>query len=477
MTDQDQPKCFERKEVVIPDCKESNADDCRRAFRLYLPSIVCTETVEKAALGPGNDVEFIDANGEGAHALEAAGTLPLVFAIHCLGCAAEAMTTFVAPAQSHNMVLVLPEGLHNSFNARHCCGYALEKNIDDVGFLKYIQSSLSEEFSYIQSDISYAVGWSNGGFMVMHAASLFRSISPISGHVYDIDSALKKGGTFCVDGICVDAPGEGKGMFLHHGKDDSFVRPTGCCNDPESPKCCCNIAADECVPIMDVAQNWASEVNQCELSQRALAEDEAPSIEEGNDVTPVDGGLKEASAPAPKFSVSYADHERGIECSTAIGTDCKTNTTICLYDNAGHFNRPSFENAFPFAEEVVAFFARDACGIEGGTWNESMGECNCPEKQAGAFCLDDPIVIEKAQEKTITITQVKEDDDFLNESPGDISSIKSHKSVAIGYLLVAIVIFTFIRHRCKRRKEKVDRFNDIEEATELVSSARRNSGL
>ena len=104
------------------------------------------------------------------------------------------------------------------------------------------------------------------GYMATHAASLFRSISPISGHTYDIDPAIKKAGTFCVDGICVDSPGPGKSIFLHHGVDDKFVRPTGCCNDPDKPKCCCNIAADTCVSVMDVAQNWAQEVNGCEVA-------------------------------------------------------------------------------------------------------------------------------------------------------------------------------------------------------------------
>lgn len=251
-------KCIEKRKIEIPDCKETNPRDCRRSFLLYLPDIVCGGD----GRGPGRLLEHSSDTPPGNNADEPAmetvvGTLPLVFGIHCFGCTTASISTFIEHANAHNVVLVLPQGIQNSFNARHCCGYALANEIDDVGFLKYIQSTLSDEYEFVQSDFSYAVGWSNGGFMVMHAASLFRSISPISGYIPEIDQSLTKGGTFCVDNICVDAPGAGKGIFLHHSVDDQLVRPTGCCNDPDLPKCCCNIAADTCSSVTDVASNWA----------------------------------------------------------------------------------------------------------------------------------------------------------------------------------------------------------------------------
>jgi hypothetical protein len=33
-------------------------------------------------------------------------------------------------------VLVAPEGVERSWSAKHCCGAALKRNLDDVGFLK-----------------------------------------------------------------------------------------------------------------------------------------------------------------------------------------------------------------------------------------------------------------------------------------------------------------------------------------------------
>lgn len=61
------------------------------------------------------------------------------------------------------MVLILPEGIQSSFNGKHCCGYALENGIDDVGYFKHLQTMLSDEYSFIKGKYSYGVGWSNGG--------------------------------------------------------------------------------------------------------------------------------------------------------------------------------------------------------------------------------------------------------------------------------------------------------------------------
>ena len=122
--------------------------------------------------------------------------------------------------------------------------------------------------------------------MVMHAADLFRSLAPISGNIYDIDPSLTKGGKpFCVDGICIETPSQGKGLFLHHGVDDKMVQPSGCCRDPDSPKCCCNIEAEgTCVSVMEVAKNWALEVNGCEMvTEKDGNDSETTNAEEEGD--------------------------------------------------------------------------------------------------------------------------------------------------------------------------------------------------
>eukprot|EP00584_Thalassiosira_punctigera_P016517 CAMPEP_0172551704 /NCGR_PEP_ID=MMETSP1067-20121228/40206_1 /TAXON_ID=265564 ORGANISM="Thalassiosira punctigera, Strain Tpunct2005C2" /NCGR_SAMPLE_ID=MMETSP1067 /ASSEMBLY_ACC=CAM_ASM_000444 /LENGTH=501 /DNA_ID=CAMNT_0013339517 /DNA_START=103 /DNA_END=1608 /DNA_ORIENTATION=+ len=494
-------ECNQKRDVEIPDCKEKNPGDCHRTFHLYLPRIICDNGSKSRGLKRTGDTTDSTDEQPVFTSVESVGTLPLVFAIHCFGCKAESINTFIAHADKSNAVLVIPEGLHSSFNARHCCGYAVENEIDDVGFLKNIQTSLSDEYPFIQSDYSYAVGWSNGGFMVMHAASLFRSISPISGYQYDIDPSVKKGGTFCVDGICVDAPGSGKGIFLHHSVDDTFVRPTGCCNDPNTPKCCCNIAADTCVPIMQVAQNWALEVNGCELAEKDEPDSTGENKEgdnldgkgegEGNgeekekeadDATSTTGEEDSGSTskvngerrdeveeeealgvPGARFVTSFTDSGRGIECFTTGGTDCKANSTICLH-HSGHFNSPNFGEKFPFAKEVIDFFAKDACEIHDGTWDEINGLCACPENRGGAFCLDDLVITENVSPDDV--------DDFYIMDLEAASSKRSWKA-GVGYFFFILAVWYGIRHRCKRGKKKVDSYShDVrdEEATELVSS-------
>ena len=525
-------KCYEKRTIEVPDCKENNPDDCNRTFHLYLPDIICggddggggqesrrrlgmndiiedDDTIERNESSSennniyGNDVDSGDFSPPD---LQTIGTLPLVFGIHCLGCTARSIDTFVEHANTHNVVLVLPEGIQNSFNAgdqSSCCGYALANDINDIGFIKHLQSLLSEEYSFVQAaDYSYAVGWSNGGFMVMHAASLFRSISPISGHVYDIDPALTKGGTFCVDNICVDAPGEGKGIFLHHGVDDTFVRPTGCCNDPDQPKCCCNIAVgDICVPVEDVARNWALEVNGCETEvieeDDYDGEDESTNTEnegnKGDDEDDVERALAEVTEV--KFVTSHSNPDEGIECTTTTGTDCKANTTICLH-HSGHFNSPSFTEAFPFAKEVIDFFSRDACEINDGKWNETSATCVCTEDHGGTFCLDDAVAVEdhvvvdaetnteaKTEEEDITeptlsIHQVENDyevDLVGTSSSTTTTTTISHKGV-FGFSLLMMAVFYVVRKRNKMNRKKNDggythvMDRDMEEATELVST-------
>mmetsp|Transcript_2556 Transcript_2556/g.3766 ORF Transcript_2556/g.3766 Transcript_2556/m.3766 type:complete len:378 (+) Transcript_2556:442-1575(+) len=374
---------------------------------------------------------------------------------------------------------------------------------------------LSEEYSFVDSDYSYAVGWSNGGFLVMQAASLFRSISPISGFQYDIDPSVTKSGTFCVDGICVDAPGAGKGIFLHHGLNDAFVRPTGCCADPNMPRCCCGISAETCVSTMEVAKNWALEVNGCELeeengspSRRTLeeiiegdgadgnegsedkgGEEEEEEEEEAKDAEESDGTDErddegeddkenEATttiAPGAKFTSSYTDPNRGIECYTTTGTDCKANSTICLHRNSAHFNRPSFDETFPMAKEVIDFFAKDACEIRDGKWDDDNeargGACTCPEDRGGTFCLDDPVVVVVVESSIISPVNNADDDFFGTEVVSPKGS-----SWNVGYFVFPLMVYGAARYRWKRGKKKVDGFsNDVEgdeEATELVSSQR-----
>lgn len=99
--------------------------------------------------------------------------LPLVLVLHGGGGNAEnaeAMTGFTGKAAKERFIVVYPEGsgrLKNrllTWNAGHCCGYAMEKQIDDVGFLNELITQLMQRYP-IDSKRLYATGMSNGGMM------------------------------------------------------------------------------------------------------------------------------------------------------------------------------------------------------------------------------------------------------------------------------------------------------------------------
>lgn len=158
--------CSEKRDIEIPACKESNPGDCHRTYHLYLPSVVCDDGdrgSNRRGLQGAGDAPAPGGDDDPPTAPVVVGTLPLVFAVHCFGCRPDSIDVFIAHANDASVVLAVPVGIQSSFNARHCCGYALQNDVDDLGFFKHIQSSLSEEYPFVQSDYSYGVGWSNGG--------------------------------------------------------------------------------------------------------------------------------------------------------------------------------------------------------------------------------------------------------------------------------------------------------------------------
>eukprot|EP01082_Thalassiosira_pseudonana_P001862 g566.t1 g566 contig10:300384-301073(-) len=177
------------RQVIIPNCVDS-AQHCNRTYHLFLPSILCSGSSDRDLLNEGIDQWYtpeedtadrrhINNNRhvqrytafneyfEGEH--HNVGTIPMVFVLHDLGVDAQSMTDFIPYADTHHLILVLPEGLDNSFNAGKCCGYAEQHDIFDVEFLLYIQQQLSEEFTFIQPEMSYGVGWGNGAFLLTYA--------------------------------------------------------------------------------------------------------------------------------------------------------------------------------------------------------------------------------------------------------------------------------------------------------------------
>lgn len=99
--------------------------------------------------------------------------VPLVLVLHGGGGNAEIterMTGFTVKAEKDGFIVVYPEGSSRfkdkllTWNARHCCGYAMNNKMDDVGFINALIDNLVRDYPVDPKRV-YATGISNGGMM------------------------------------------------------------------------------------------------------------------------------------------------------------------------------------------------------------------------------------------------------------------------------------------------------------------------
>jgi polyhydroxybutyrate depolymerase len=102
-----------------------------------------------------------------------AGRVPLVIVLHGGGgdaANAERMTGFTAKAETEGFIVVYPEGTSRlrgrllTWNAGHCCGYAMENRVRDVEFIGALMDTLIARYPVDPARV-YATGMSNGGMM------------------------------------------------------------------------------------------------------------------------------------------------------------------------------------------------------------------------------------------------------------------------------------------------------------------------
>ncbi len=106
------------------------------------------------------------------NAVQGAGRVPLVLVLHGGGGTAESaarMTGFGRLARREGFIVAYPEGTSRrdrmfTWNAGHCCGYAMRRRIDDIGFLGALIDRLVRDQA-VDPDRVYVTGLSNGGMM------------------------------------------------------------------------------------------------------------------------------------------------------------------------------------------------------------------------------------------------------------------------------------------------------------------------
>lgn len=135
-----------------------------------------------------------------------AGPLPLVVVLHGGGgnaASAAKMTGFDAEADQHGFIVVYPDGTGRphrlrealskgdflTWNSGHCCSYAKEHGVDDVGFIRAVVADVERQHP-VDSKRVYATGISNGAMMsyrlACEASDLFAAVAPVAG-IIDVD--------------------------------------------------------------------------------------------------------------------------------------------------------------------------------------------------------------------------------------------------------------------------------------------------
>jgi poly(3-hydroxybutyrate) depolymerase len=153
------------------------------------------------------------------------GALPLIIALHGAGETAGSFageTHLAAAGDAAGMIVAFPSGIgrdgRETFNARICCGEAVAKNIDDIGFIGALIDDVAAHHPLDRRRL-YATGMSNGGMLVYQLAALhpewFAAIAPVSA---TIGGMMRGGGSYLIP-----PPTEPVPVMIIHGMKDGYV--------------------------------------------------------------------------------------------------------------------------------------------------------------------------------------------------------------------------------------------------------------
>jgi len=147
----------------------------------------------------GEQLRFLEVGGRRRsylvhvpRAIKPARKVPVVIVLHGGGGNAwniARTTGFSARADAAGFLAVYPNGTGRrrfrflTWNAGNCCGYALDRQVDDVGFIRALLRQLRRDYP-VDDDRVFATGMSNGGMMAYRlAAELsdeFAAIAPVA---------------------------------------------------------------------------------------------------------------------------------------------------------------------------------------------------------------------------------------------------------------------------------------------------------
>ncbi len=153
---------------------------------------------------------------------------PLVFVFHGGGGNGENIedtTNFTIKGDEEGFIVVYPYGTGRletfllTWNCGFCCGYALENDIDDIGFIRALYEHIESDYS-IDPNRVFATGISNGGIMSYYVGAelsdIFAAVAPVSSQI---------GGQATVDSEPwqIPTPDHPVSVIAFNGKNDTRV--------------------------------------------------------------------------------------------------------------------------------------------------------------------------------------------------------------------------------------------------------------
>jgi polyhydroxybutyrate depolymerase len=154
--------------------------------------------------------------------------LPLIIVLHGgagNGEQIQRLTQMDEDADEYGFVVAYPDGSGRleeilfTWNAGHCCGYALANQSDDVGLIESLIDNLVSHYAIDPARV-YITGISNGGMMAYRAgaelADKVAGIAPIAGSL---------GGQVTANSqrVVPDAPASPVAVIAFHGMEDEHV--------------------------------------------------------------------------------------------------------------------------------------------------------------------------------------------------------------------------------------------------------------
>jgi polyhydroxybutyrate depolymerase len=151
------------------------------ALLSWLPSHIAAQDVPRRAKGEeGRRLTLTHAGRERHYVVrvprvltQTSDPVPVVLVLHGGGgnaANAESMTGFTRLVERERILVVYPEGTGGrpdrllTWNAGHCCSYAMDNRVDDVGFIAALLDTLAARYPVDPARI-YATGMSNGAMM------------------------------------------------------------------------------------------------------------------------------------------------------------------------------------------------------------------------------------------------------------------------------------------------------------------------